>query len=101
MSLFIFRPVVWLGARYSTDNQAVQQSSFYKPFPLPILGCLFGNMRRGTRRAFVKSEGGIKKPISFKDTRKFRPLAAQQRNIILTEAKTYIAPSLLQPDNHA
>jgi hypothetical protein len=56
ISPFIFRPVVWLGARYSTDNQAVQQSSFYKPFLLHSLGRLFGSMRRGTRRAFVKSE---------------------------------------------
>jgi hypothetical protein len=29
ISPFNFKPVVWLGGRYSTDNQAVQQSSFY------------------------------------------------------------------------
>jgi hypothetical protein len=55
-SPFIFRPVVWLDARYSTDNQAIQQPSFYKSFLSHSLGCPFGSVRRGTRRAFVKGE---------------------------------------------
>jgi hypothetical protein len=55
---------------------------------------------RGTRRAFVKNER-IEKPISLKDTRNFQPFAAQEKEHHMTEAKTYIAPSLLQPDNHS
>jgi nicotinamidase-related amidase len=43
----------------------------------------------------------VKEPISLKDTRKFRSLATQEKEYPMAEAKTYIAPSLLQPDNHA
>jgi hypothetical protein len=43
----------------------------------------------------------MKKPISLRDTRKYRPPAAQEEENHMTGAKTFIAPSLLQPDNHA
>jgi hypothetical protein len=50
---------------------------------------------------FGKERERIEKPISLKDTRNFQSFAAREKEHHMTEAKTYIAPSLLQPDNHA